>query len=186
MADTPTALEPGDGQADEDDDAAGEEVGGGGDDDDDAEEAAAAALPWDESESEAEAEAEEVDEQPPAKRQKSLVDGSLRSFVTKHAPPPAKIAASRKSNAYTPKKPIAEQPARQVGRGASLHKNGARVNDVRHPLGPLEVRAHEARASARAPNPESCVSRSTGVRVSILPYFGQYLESYESILSVMP
>ena len=68
VADTPTALEPGDGQADEDDDAAGEEVGGGGDDNDDAEEAAAAALPWDESESEAEAEAEEVDEQPPAKR----------------------------------------------------------------------------------------------------------------------
>ena len=73
-----------------------------------------------------------MDEQPPAKRQKSFVDGSLRSFVTKHAPPPAKIAASRKSNAYMPKKPIAEQPSRKVGRGASLHKNGARVNDVSH------------------------------------------------------
>ena len=41
-----------------------------------------------------------MDEQPPAKRQKSLFDGSLKSFVTKHAPPPAKIAASRKSNAF--------------------------------------------------------------------------------------
>jgi len=128
VADTPTTLEPGDGQAGEDDDE--QDDGGGGDDDDDAEEAAAAArtLPWEEAE--AEAEAEEVEEQPPAKRQNSLVDGNLMAFVTKHAPPAAKIAASRKSHAYTPKKSIAEQPSRSVGRGASTHKNGARKNDV--------------------------------------------------------
>ena len=42
VADTPTALEPGDGQTGEDDD---EQDGGGGGDDDDAEQAAAAPLP---------------------------------------------------------------------------------------------------------------------------------------------
>ena len=32
--------------------------------------------------------------------------------------------------------------------------------------------------------PESCVSRSTGVRVSILPYYGPYLEGMEPILQI--
>ena len=128
VADTPTAPEAGDGQNGEDDDEQGD--GGGGDDDDDAEEAAAAGgpLPWEEAE--AEAEAEEVEEQPPAKKQKGFVDGNMMAFVTKHAPSAAKIAAPRKTGAHTPRKTIAEQPARQVGRGASTHKNGARVNDV--------------------------------------------------------
>ena len=97
------------------------------DDDDDEEEAAAARgpLPW--KEAEAEAEAEEVEEQPPAKKQKTWADGNLRAFVTKHAPPAAKIAASRKTGAYAPKKTIAKQPSRSVGRGASAHKRMERV-----------------------------------------------------------
>eukprot|EP00964_Phaeocystis_antarctica_P147256 scaffold113765_cov27-Phaeocystis_antarctica.AAC.1 len=61
---------------------------------------------------EAEAEAEAVEEQPPAKKQKTWVDGNLRAFVTKHAPPAAKIAASRKTGAYAPKKTIAKRPRR--------------------------------------------------------------------------
>ena len=70
----------------------------------------------------------------PAKQQKSMLFGSMLSFVTKHAPQQAKIAAVRKSSAgsaYTPRKPIAEQPARQVGRGVSKKTNGSRVNDVK-------------------------------------------------------
>ena len=76
---------------------------------------------------EAEAEAEAVEEQPPAKKQKTWADGNLRAFVTKHAPPAAKIAASRKTGAYAPKKTIAKQPSRSVGRGASAHKRMERV-----------------------------------------------------------
>ena len=64
------------------------------------------------------------------KKQKAFKDGNLLAFVTKHAPPLAKVAAQRKPGAYTPKKTISESPARQVGRGSSTHKNGARENDV--------------------------------------------------------
>eukprot|EP00966_Prymnesium_polylepis_P215386 4988211-Prymnesium_polylepis.1 len=77
-------------------------------------------------------EAEVAETLPPAK--KSCVDGSLLSFVTKHAPPAAKIAVERKVavSKYEPKKPVQQQPNSQVGagRGASQMKQGARVNDV--------------------------------------------------------
>ena len=126
VANTPAAPEAGGAQNGED-----EDEDGGSDDDDDAEEAARATCgPLLCEEAEAEAEAEEVEEQPPAKKQKGFVDGNMMAFVTKHAPSAAKIAAPRKTGAHTPRKTIAEQPARQVGRGASTHKNGARVNDV--------------------------------------------------------
>jgi hypothetical protein len=98
-------------------------------DDEGAESAAAAGpLPWDEGE--AEAEAEDKEDTPAMKKQKAFKDGNLLAFVTKHAPPLAKVAAQRKPGAYTPKKTISESPARQVGRGSSTHKNGARENDV--------------------------------------------------------
>ena len=69
-----------------------------------------------------------------AKKQK----GTLFAFVTKHAAPPAKIAATRKPhlNTYTPKKPppkpIAQQPGSKagLGRGGSKRKQGSRKNDV--------------------------------------------------------
>ena len=125
-ADIPTAVEANSDGEDEDDDDEEEED----DDDDDAEEAAAACGPLPREEAEAEAEAEEVEEQPPAKRQKTWADGNMMSFVTKHAPPAAKIAAPRKTAAFVPKKTIAKQPPPSMGRGASKHKNGARKNDV--------------------------------------------------------
>ena len=89
-AHVPTAVE-GDSDSEDKDDEEEEEAED--DDDDDAEEAAAARapLPW--GEAEAEAEAEEVEEQPPAKKQRTWGDGPLFAFVTKHAPPAAKIAA---------------------------------------------------------------------------------------------
>ena len=89
-AHVPTAVE---GDSDSEDKDEEEEEEAEDDDDDDAEEAAAARapLPW--GEAEAEAEAEEVEEQPPAKKQRTWGDGPLFAFVTKHAPPAAKIAA---------------------------------------------------------------------------------------------
>ena len=122
----PTAVEANSDSEDEDDDDDDDDE----DDDDDAEEVAATRGPLPREEAEAEAEAEEVEEQPPAKKQKTLADGNLMAFVTKNAPPAAKIAASRKTGAFTPKKTIAKQPPPSMGRGASTHKNGARKNDV--------------------------------------------------------
>jgi hypothetical protein len=63
------------------------------------------------------------------------LDGTLRSFITKHAQAPAKIATVRKVQVskYEPKMPIKEQPNAQTGggRGASTKKQGARCNDVK-------------------------------------------------------
>lgn len=80
------------------------------------------------------AEEQSADETPPpaAKKQRgSMLSGSMLSFVTKNAPPMAKIASARKTKVqtYTPKKPVSEVRF-GMGRGASAKKQGSRRTDV--------------------------------------------------------
>ena len=75
----------------------------------------------------------EAEEEPPAKKLK--LDGTLLSFVTKHAPPLATIAKERTVPVakYEPKKPVSAQANSQTGkgRGPSTKKQGTRANDVK-------------------------------------------------------
>ena len=80
MAANPTATEAGGGKGDKEDGE--QDGGGGGGGGGDAEVEAGAAsptLPWDDDGLQAEVEVEE--EQQPAKKQKSMVDGTLTSFI---------------------------------------------------------------------------------------------------------
>eukprot|EP00966_Prymnesium_polylepis_P145297 3355312-Prymnesium_polylepis.1 len=85
-----------------------------------------------EDEDEAMEEAEEDPEaaEPAAKKQQ--VQPSLLAFVSKHAPPAARVASERKMSLSTYKPKEKAPKARNTqGRGASSKKNGGRKNDVR-------------------------------------------------------
>ena len=106
-----------------------EEVGGGGggsgsNDDDEEEEQEVESS--DEEDDDDDEEEEEVGAAPSAKVQK--LDGTLRSFITKHAQAPAKIATVRKVQVskYEPKMPIKEQPNAQTGGGPLPAGSGCR------------------------------------------------------------
>eukprot|EP00966_Prymnesium_polylepis_P045707 1058131-Prymnesium_polylepis.1 len=77
-------------------------------------------------------EAEEAPEaaEPAAKKQK--LQPTLLSFVSKHAPPAARIATERKVNlsTYKPKEEASAPVRNTAGRGPSKKKNGGRKNDV--------------------------------------------------------
>eukprot|EP00966_Prymnesium_polylepis_P036232 840218-Prymnesium_polylepis.1 len=61
----------------------------------------------------------EEEEQEAAPSAKKQANGSMLAFVTKHAPPPAKIASERKVpvSKYQPKKPVNVQPNSHAGGG---------------------------------------------------------------------